>query len=87
VVVGRIVQGHAPQERDIAASPARSKHLDGNSEGRRLRAGIVRPIIDWSDSFRMFSENFFRRLNSLNQRLWNGRLWPKTAIRTLVKTC
>jgi hypothetical protein len=32
------------KKRDIAASPARSKHLNGNSEGRRLRAGIVRPI-------------------------------------------
>jgi hypothetical protein len=47
-VVGRIAQHRAQQERDIAASPARSKHLNGNSEGRRLRAGIVRPIIEWS---------------------------------------
>jgi len=33
---------------------------NGNSEGRRLRAGIVRPIIDWSDSSRMFSEDSIR---------------------------
>jgi hypothetical protein len=59
-VVGRIVQRRAPQERDIAASPARSKHLNGNWEGGRIRNCSS----NWSDSFRMFFEESSRRMSS-----------------------